>query len=444
VRGCRRDRTAHPGEQLPHRRDTQPGPSLPDRRCRRHCPCHPPSLFGQPRSQQPNDLLVALTREQAHRQDEVDDHSRRQQPAPLLDAPRASQHIVDKGLRKRARQHPDRHAIRQTLIRHLDLTRARHITTNDRYAPKLPVLRLAITAYTDTMTSAVPTVVESSASMLVDSERCAHRTAARSALTVLELSDVVAQHEAAALLTHVWRAEPDLLVSPALLRAFQYSGGYVAGAYQGGRMVGAAVGFLGAGHLHSDLLGVQPDLQGSGVGHALKLHQRAWALHHGLAEICWTFDPLMRRNAYFNLRKLAATAAGYMPDFYGRLDDGVNSGDATDRIYVRWRLDSPQVAAAARGDVALVERAFDDARALLDEADNQPVTGRVLGGPTLTVALPADIEKLRARDPKLAARWRCAVRDVLIDALAAGYAISGMSAERGYVLTRRTDQEVGC
>ena len=41
----------------------------------------------------------------------------------------------------------------------------------------------------------------------------------------------------------------------------------------------------------------------------------------------WTFDPLVSRNARFNLTKLGAHAVEYLPDFYGAMEDGINSND---------------------------------------------------------------------------------------------------------------------
>ncbi|MEU4803158.1 hypothetical protein [Actinosynnema sp. NPDC023587] len=89
-------------------------------------------------------------------------------------------------------------------------------------------------------------------------------------------------------------------VTNELMRVFAHSGNHVVGAFVDDRVVGATVGF------------------------ALKLHQRAWALDRGLEYITWTFEPLVRRNAYFNLAKLAASALGYLPGFSGEMDDGIN------------------------------------------------------------------------------------------------------------------------
>jgi predicted GNAT superfamily acetyltransferase len=145
----------------------------------------------------------------------------------------------------------------------------------------------------------------------------------------------------------------------------------------------------------------------------------------------WAFDPLMRRNAYLNLHKLGATATSYLPGCYGTMTDGINLGDASDRIYLRWRLASPAAVAAAAGERVEVDQAAwcgAGAVVLLERAgDGTPEERPVPGGelpddsrPVL-VAVPADVEALRVRDRELAAAWRSAVRFTLYSALAAGY-----------------------
>ena len=49
-----------------------------------------------------------------------------------------------------------------------------------------------------------------------------------------------------------------------------------------------------------------PEARGTGIGRAIKLHQREWAAANGIATIVWTFDPLVRRNAWFNIAVLGA------------------------------------------------------------------------------------------------------------------------------------------
>jgi predicted GNAT superfamily acetyltransferase len=240
---------------------------------------------------------------------------------------------------------------------------------------------------------------------------------------IVELTRAAEHHELAALFVRVWRADADVLPA-STMTAIALSGGYVAGAYEGDRLVGGGVGFLGRDHLHSDLVGVDPGAQSKGIGYAVKQHQRQWCAQRGIPEVRWTFDPLVARNAYFNLHRLGARAVAYLPDFYGTLSDGVNAGDRTDRLYVHWStVDVPTTGAPA----------VEEATVAVDRVDGEPVVG-VISGDSVLVAVPTDIEMVRRDDPELARRWRRAVGEVLPAALDAGYRIEGMSKDGFYTL----------
>jgi predicted GNAT superfamily acetyltransferase len=274
-----------------------------------------------------------------------------------------------------------------------------------------------------------------------DAWRCAAEAAARAAVEVVETGDVAdpaAFDDVSRLLQRVWRAEHRAEVAaPGLLRTYAHSGNYVVGAYRDGRLIGAAVGFFGRDgdtpHLHSFVAGVEPGGLGRGVGFALKQHQRAWTLARGVGEVRWTYDPLVLRNASFNLRKLGGHAVRYLPEFYGAMADGINSGDLSDRLLLVWRLDTPGATAAARGTPVEVDVA--GTVKLLDRsAAGTPVRTAAGAGPGLLVAVPEDVEGLRRRDPAAAAAWRLAVRDVMAGRLAAGWRIAGFTRDGYYVM----------
>lgn len=198
-------------------------------------------------------------------------------------------------------------------------------------------------------------------------------------------------------LASVWG--PGQRPQPNLLMALAHAGATVASAVRGGSPVGACVGFLGWNgglHLHSHMAAVRAGVRTTGIGFALKLWQRATCLEHGVSEIRWTFDPLVRRNAAFNLRKLGATVVGYRPDFYGEMDDIVNADDHSDRFEVSWALDSGAVRGALAGD-----RVPSDG------------TGEF-------VALPEEYDVLRREAPSQAREVREHVRDAIGEHWAAG------------------------
>jgi predicted GNAT superfamily acetyltransferase len=159
-----------------------------------------------------------------------------------------------------------------------------------------------------------------------------------------------------ALQKEIWQ-EADLETEP--VTAFVVAantGGQVLGAFDGERLAGftlAVVGLRnGVPYLHSHMTGVRSDYRDRGVGRALKLFQRDEALSRNLRLICWTFDPLEFRNAYFNFNRLAAIGRKYLPNFYGITTSPLHRGIATDRLLAEWHLDSPRVDAAVAGVVA--------------------------------------------------------------------------------------------
>ncbi|WP_346112976.1 GNAT family N-acetyltransferase [Nonomuraea maheshkhaliensis] len=240
--------------------------------------------------------------------------------------------------------------------------------------------------------------------------------------------------QADALFGRVWGFEPDSRpITAGLMRALTHAGNYVSGAFDGDRMVGASVAFFGQDStLHSQNTGVEAGHPG--VGFELKRHQRLWALERGISRITWTYDPLVRRNAHFNLAKLGARPAEYLPDFYGALADAVNHGDESDRVLATWPLTDPQVEAAVRRAPHLPEVPEDAVLGLAADGD-RPVVGRT-DGRVVLVAVPEDIARLRAEDAGAAKAWRHAVRDVLGGLMAEGATVTGFHRRTCYVVER--------
>lgn len=261
---------------------------------------------------------------------------------------------------------------------------------------------------------------------------------------VVELGELEAVHR---LYDTIWRPDPSSPpVTSELLRALAKAGNYVTGAFDGPQLVGACVGFFrppAEEAMHSHIAGVSAAAYGRSVGFALKLHQRAWAMTRGVSEIAWTFDPLVSRNAYFNLAKLAAGAPEYLTNFYGGVHDGINGDDDTDRLFVRWSLRTPEVVAACAGTVRPCDAESEQRRgavvALACSDDGSPVPG-VPDGDTLLVAVPPDIASLRAAEPERGRAWRTAVREVLTAAMADDLHIAGFDKSGWYVLKRDTTE----
>ncbi|GAA2203885.1 hypothetical protein GCM10009850_000650 [Nonomuraea monospora] len=260
--------------------------------------------------------------------------------------------------------------------------------------------------------------------------------AARAGVVIRELQEIGEFEQVYRLFDEIWHPEPaNVPVTVELMAGFAHTGNYVAGAFVGDELVGASVGFLAAGEvsggasgevaggaLHSHVTGA---VIGKGVGYALKLHQRAWCRERGLERITWTFDPLVRRNAYFNLVKLGARPEAYLPEFYGAMADAINEGDASDRLLAVWRVTGEQDDKLPPGEAYPVVR---------EAADGRPAVAEAGGHRVVLVGTPRDVERLRRQDAAAARAWRMAVREALGGALDAGARVSGFTERGEYVV----------
>ena len=253
---------------------------------------------------------------------------------------------------------------------------------------------------------------------------------------VREVSSLEEAREAGALMDRVWNVQR--VVTGELLRAMSSHGNPVLAAYLGERMVGAQMGFLAPADdglsVHSHVTGVLPEVQHRGVGFRLKLAQRDWCLARGIRLVTWTFDPMMARNAYFNLRKLGGAAVRFHRDYYGPMTDAINAGERTDRLEIRWELEDPRVAAAVEGRGEAPDAG--GATPLLEEAEGAPRPHPGAAGERLLVRVPSDYVGLREADREAARAWRDAVAAALEDSLARGYRATGFLRGGAYLLER--------
>jgi predicted GNAT superfamily acetyltransferase len=223
---------------------------------------------------------------------------------------------------------------------------------------------------------------------------------------------------------------------PSLVRALDHAGTVILGAEAGGRLVGAVLGFPGLDeglHMHSHMLGVLPEWQAQGAGYALKLGQRAACLDKGIVEVRWTYDPLVARNAWFNIMKLGVVATRLFIGFYGEMDDSINSGDRSDRFEVRWHLDSARVDRVLRG----VPR--DPLRGpVLLEAQGEPTVARpketgATPEPGARIHIPSDYHGLRNRDRASGMAWREASARAFESCFRAGLVAAWVTRDGRYV-----------
>jgi predicted GNAT superfamily acetyltransferase len=214
----------------------------------------------------------------------------------------------------------------------------------------------------------------------------------------------------------VWSVKT--MVSPEIIVAALHNGAYGSVVWDGDAPIAAAFALVGKSlsdtpselNLHSHAAGVVSARAGEGIGALLKHHQWHWARENGFATITWSFDPLVRRNAWFNMIKLGARVTDYFQNFYGELDDGINAGEQSDRVLVRWDVLGSQVPQS------------------LDLVD-------VRNG-DVVIATPSDIETLRKVDKQHAQLWRTEQRTLFIDAVQDGFRVRGLDSDYSYVLSK--------
>lgn len=229
--------------------------------------------------------------------------------------------------------------------------------------------------------------------------------------------------------TVVWSMPASEAVPHNMLFAIIHGGGNVIRADLDGELVGFTLGIVA---LHgrepiiwSHMAGVVPQHQGKGIGLALKFAQRRWALENGYKVIAWTFDPLQRGNANFNLHLLKATAANYHVNFYGTMADGINAGMPSDRLEAHWNLLDPHVIASENMlDHPPASTTFQREQFLLysdDDGQTHLQLPSSWTGQWYCAEIPMHLARLKKDNLSKAQAWQVHLREALGTAFAAGY-----------------------
>jgi predicted GNAT superfamily acetyltransferase len=277
---------------------------------------------------------------------------------------------------------------------------------------------------------------------------CAEKTS-EAGLVVVDIrfvTDPVEARVVEELQQRVWGMKPREVVPYHQLVVAAKWGGTLLIAYEDGVAVGFCYGFVGLDGsepvLCSHMLAVLEEHRAKNLGYLLKVAQRDHARERGFDRIVWTFDPLESRNGRLNLHKLGATSNKYLVDTYGAMRDALNQGMPSDRLLVDWHTDT----------LTIDERPGDKSNWPRDvPVLNEPVptTGlpspgpmaeHVLGGPTIRIAVGADIDALKATEGELVMDWRLNLREAFQLAFANGYRtvdlVPPVEGVAFYVLTR--------
>ncbi len=239
----------------------------------------------------------------------------------------------------------------------------------------------------------------------------------------------------------IWTAEPIDLVPDHLLLTMAKEGGIVLLALnETAEPMGFLLSFLGLSgdnqlKVVSHQLGVLAAYQGQGVGYQLKLAQREMALARHLTLITWTFDPLLARNAYFNLHKLGAVCRTYYRNLYGDMRNGLNQDLPSDRFRADWWIATDHVAQSLAGHFAELPIHLPIVNPITVLPHGKFVLARLLNLPTsdyCLVEIPTDIARLKAESPDLACQWQQQIRYIFEHVFALGYTVIDLLIQNGH------------
>lgn len=293
-------------------------------------------------------------------------------------------------------------------------------------------------------------------------------TASPPQITIRDLRTIDELNLLKAVEKEVWGMADDDAIALTLAIALKAAGNIFIGAFEAekhGReksekekMVGFAFGFLGREHgqttIHSHMLAVLDAYRHLDLGARLKHAQRERALAIGVHEMTWTFDPLQSRNAHFNFAKLGVVSETYKVDFYGPETSSMLHRNGTDRLWVRWLLDSRRVRDRIAGKSGRPET-LDALRLLAPlvrfDGKGRPVRaelGEALARERVSIEIPGDILAVEHSDMGLAREWREATRWAFRESLKAGFfvgefcrSVRGQQGPGAYLLQRGTVAE---
>jgi predicted GNAT superfamily acetyltransferase len=224
-------------------------------------------------------------------------------------------------------------------------------------------------------------------------------------------------------------------------------------------LVGFAFGFLGREHgqttIHSHMLAVLDAYRHLDVGKSLKLAQRERAMAMEIHEMTWTYDPLQSRNAHFNFAKLGVVSDTYKVDFYGPETSSILHQNGTDRLWVRWILNSRRVRDRLAGKNQRAEN-LDTLKLLAPlvrfDPNGKPARANLaasLARQRVSIEIPGDILEIERADMPLAREWREATRWAFRESLKAGFVVAdfcrsirGNQGPGAYLLQKTTFAEL--
>jgi predicted GNAT superfamily acetyltransferase len=261
--------------------------------------------------------------------------------------------------------------------------------------------------------------------------------------TLQKLDDM---REAVELQKTYWGNDLESVVPAHMLFSLATSGGHVIAAFDGDKMVGVLIGFLGTDvqehtrpamanlRIVSKRMIVLPEYRGQGVGYKLKKRQREFAMRQGIRLVTWTFDPLLVANAHLNIRKLGAISTSYFEDYYGTSNEGgLSRTGSSDRLLVEWWVTNRRVEERLNGSRGLINlNQYLEADTPIVNASGLDSAGLVTPSETFDlpttslglVEIPVTYDALIRNNMPLAINWQKHIREVMQRLLVNGYIVT--------------------
>lgn len=254
---------------------------------------------------------------------------------------------------------------------------------------------------------------------------------------------------------HYWGDDEESVIPAHMLFSIANHGGHVLTAFDGHKMIGVLVGFLGTNmedsrrpamanlQIVSKRMVVLPEYRGKGIGFRLKRAQRDLAIKQGVRLVEWTFDPLLALNAHLNVRKLGVTCPNYLENYYGTKErGGLTTLGTSDRLLAEWWVTNRRVEErlfGTRVDLTLAQ--YFEAETPILNPTTRSSDGIVL--PSDDAAVPSTLTKTLAlleiplsypdivqNNPTLAIRWREHTRMIFNRMFNFGYIVTDFLREK--------------
>ncbi len=252
---------------------------------------------------------------------------------------------------------------------------------------------------------------------------------------VIELEQCSECHHIAA---QVWGEESACSIPQMMVHASY--GGVLLLARRDGEPVGFVFSFpalyRGDWVLWSHETAIVPAYLHEGIGTRLKSEQRSVASSIGYKEIVWTFDPLISRNAHFNLNKLNAQITEYKVNAYGVMEDFINRSLETDRFIAVWSLSQSSVIYAKQcvnvsdGNFVLLDL---DSRH--EGLPPNPIVFEMrhpIDYLLIETRIPLDSQTIFRTHQKIGVQWRLAFRKAALQLIHEGYSVVSFQRRRSY------------